>query len=43
MLLVLNLNVYLKGGTGVLPQEILQKLVQNPAILEDFMSSWACI
>ena len=43
LVLVLNLKCVFKGGSGVLPQKILQKLVQNPAILEDFMSLWACI
>ena len=45
VLIVLNLmEMYLKGGGScVLPRKILHKWVQNPAILEDFMSLWACI
>ena len=44
VLIVLNLTkLYLKGDLWVLAQNILRKLVQNPAILEDFISSWACI
>ena len=43
-LIVIKLTfVFKEGGLGVLPHKILQKLVQNPAILEDFISSWACM
>ena len=43
-LIVIKLTfVFKRGGLGVLHIKFYKKLVQNPAILEDFMSSWACM
>ena len=43
-LIVIKLTFVFKGGGGVLGVlhiKFCKKIVQNPAILEDFMSSWA--